>query len=265
MFKKSRPILAMALIAMIIMTLAPATASAASGKKGFSKKSVTQANKMMKVAKSRLGKPYVSGATGPNSFDCSGFVYYCMKKSGIKFKRGTAASYKKKGYNVGRNIKKAQKGDIILYSSGGGIGHCALYMGKKKVIHATCSKGIAITRYNGFGQSVAAIIRTYTPGGEAVISQTTEDSDVDGMKYRVKGKKVNKIVKTNSAGRIKVKNLKSGKYTITPVDTPAKYEENSSKKIRVKNGKVTNVKFHNELTETTQDTTDNGQSEQGAA
>lgn len=98
-----------------------------------------------------------------------------------------------------------------------------------------------------------------------MISQTTEDSDVDGMKYRVKGKKVNKIVKTNSAGRIKVKNLKSGKYTITPVDTPAKYEENSSKKIRVKNGKVTNVKFYNELTETTQDTTDNGQSEQGAA
>lgn len=247
MIRKSRLAVAVVMMAVMIMTLMPAAASAATGSRGFSGKPATQANKILKVANSKKGCPYVSGAAGPSCFDCSGYVAYCMKKSGIKFKRGTAASYKKNKYNVGRNISKAQKGDIVLYTNGGGIGHCALYVGGGKVIHATCSGGVRVTSYNGFGQSVAAIIRTYTPAGDAVITNTAEDKDVAGMAYKVKGKKTNKTVRTNSAGKIKVKKLQPGKYTVTPVNAPAKYTQNSAKTIRVKNGKTVNVKFYNEL------------------
>ena len=37
--------------------------------------------KIVRCVKSQVGKPYVYGAAGPNSFDCSGLDYYCHGKS----------------------------------------------------------------------------------------------------------------------------------------------------------------------------------------
>ena len=48
----------------------------------------TKANEVIAYAKTLLGKPYVWGAQGPNSFDCSGFTYYVFKnKAGIVLPR----------------------------------------------------------------------------------------------------------------------------------------------------------------------------------
>lgn len=91
-----RPIAAVILATLICIMMIPqqADASAKKGNRGFSGKTATSASaeKIIKVAKSKLGCPYVSGAAGPNRFDCSGFVAYCMKRAGVKFRRGTAAS-----------------------------------------------------------------------------------------------------------------------------------------------------------------------------
>ena len=244
--KKS--IIGLLLAMAVCLAMLPQGASAAAeGSKGFSGKTITSksADKIIRVAKSKRGCPYVSGAAGPNSFDCSGFVAYCMHKAGIKLTRGTAASYYKKAYNVGSNIKKAQKGDIVLYTAGGGIGHCALYVGNGNVIHATCSGGIRITTYYGIGQSVVAIIRTYTPAGSAKIQVKDNKNKSIGSKYVIYKKGFKKKVKVDKSGAAKVRDLKAGKYSVRPLGISKRFRDCFTKEIKVKNNKTIKVSFKN--------------------
>ena len=44
---------------------------------------VNKADEVINEAKKHIGKPYVWGASGPNSFDCSGFVSYVLKQTGL--------------------------------------------------------------------------------------------------------------------------------------------------------------------------------------
>ncbi|MEA4923346.1 MAG: NlpC/P60 family protein [Eubacteriaceae bacterium] len=135
--------------------------------KGFKK---TNAYKVMKVAKSKVGCAYVSGAAGPRSFDCSGYVAYVNNKakvSGKKIKRSTAQSEwnQTKKYSIGRSYKNAQPGDIVFISSSGSksnITHVAFYYGGNKLIHATNpSVGVAITNtaWSGGQSKVVDIVR----------------------------------------------------------------------------------------------------------
>lgn len=130
----------------------------------------TNAYKVIKAAKKKLGCAYVSGAAGPRSFDCSGYTYYIynkvssVKKIGTKrFTRSSAQGnyYSLKKYNIGRKISKAQPGDIMLFSRSGGksgIYHAALYYGNGKIIHASSpSTGVIISPIAH--RKVAAIIR----------------------------------------------------------------------------------------------------------
>jgi len=125
----------------------------------------TNAGKIIKKAESKLGARYRYGGTGPKSFDCSGFVYWVYKNSGAKVKkvprmgRTTYSKYKK--YNIGRNIKKAKPGDIIMFSRSGSvkrITHVAIYYGNGKIIHASdYSTGVIV---GGIGsRKTVAIIR----------------------------------------------------------------------------------------------------------
>ncbi len=108
--------------------------------------------KLMSVAKSKLGNRYVYGAEGPNSFDCSGYVYYCYKKSGAstkKFSRTSAQGLysKLKKYNIGTKMSKASKGDIVLCgSSKSNISHAAMVYTSSKLINAANpSKGVCLS------------------------------------------------------------------------------------------------------------------------
>lgn len=231
----------------LVFTLIPTTSMAASGAKGFSGKSAVNAEQLIKVAKSKIGSPYVGGAAGPNAFDCSGFVHWVMKKNGIKLTRGSSASYYKKGYSVGANINKARKGDILLFYRGGGIGHCGIYVGNGNVIHATCSGGVRITRWNGFGQSLAGVIRTFNQGGNIKVVQKTEDNqDLSKREYRITKDNFSKTVKTNAKGVATLSGLGTGTYTVEPVNTPNSYHESESLKATVRMGKTTKVVFMNE-------------------
>jgi cell wall-associated NlpC family hydrolase len=130
----------------------------------------TNSYKVIKAARSKLGCAYVSGAAGPRAFDCSGYVYYIYNKVGSvrkigtkKFSRTSAQGLysQLKKYNIGRNVKKAQPGDIMLFSRSGGksgIYHAALYYGNGKIIHASSpSTGVIISKIAH--RKTAAIIR----------------------------------------------------------------------------------------------------------
>ena len=130
----------------------------------------TNAYKVIKAAKKKLGCAYVSGAAGPRSFDCSGYTYYIYNKvrsvRKIKTKRFSRSSAQGnynalKKYNIGKKISKAQPGDIMLFSRSGktrGIYHAALYYGNRKIIHAS-SPGTGVTISGIAHRKVAAIIR----------------------------------------------------------------------------------------------------------
>ncbi len=95
------------------------------------------------MAKSLLGKRYVSGGAGPNSFDCSGFTYYIYKQLGHPIARGSSSQYNNSGYFVSRDAM--QPGDLIFFfnprndRSGGTLPttHVGMYVGGGQFIHAS--------------------------------------------------------------------------------------------------------------------------------
>lgn len=97
-------------------------------------------NSLISVAKSKLGAPYVWGAKGPNSFDCSGFVYWCLNQVGVNQSYITSSGWR----NVGRytrinNFSDIQAGDIVVVN-----GHVGIAAGGGTVIDASSSNGRVI-------------------------------------------------------------------------------------------------------------------------
>ena len=108
--------------------------------------------KIVEFAKTQIGKPYVYGATGNNSFDCSSFVQYVFKKTlGITIPRVSAEQsiFKPKLHN---NIKK---GDLLFFETleKGRISHVGMYIGNRQFIHASSkSKRVTVSDFTGFYQ-----------------------------------------------------------------------------------------------------------------
>lgn len=89
---------------------------------------------VISTLKAQVGKPYVYGAAGPNSFDCSGLTYYCYKKAGIYLNRGSRDQASNGKYVSKSNLKP---GDLIFFNSGTNtIRHVGMYVGNNKFIHS---------------------------------------------------------------------------------------------------------------------------------
>lgn len=108
--------------------------------------------KIVEFAKTQIGKPYVYGATGNSSFDCSSFVQYVFKKTlGITIPRVSAEQsiFKPKLHN---NIKK---GDLLFFETleKGRISHVGMYIRNRQFIHASSkSKRVTVSNFAGFYQ-----------------------------------------------------------------------------------------------------------------
>lgn len=103
---------------------------------------------LCQAAADQLGKPYVWGNKGPDSFDCSGMVYYCLKSCGLKVSRTNAASYAKKdSWKLVENISDLKKGDLVFFKSDteDRVSHTGIYIGGGSFIHASSSSGKVIT------------------------------------------------------------------------------------------------------------------------
>ena len=110
------------------------------------------------IAIAQLDDPYVGGEEGPDAFDCSGFVYYCLKEAGYTgtLWRSTANSYSR--WSSWQYVDKnaLQPGDLMFFfsdepSDGDHIGHVGIYLGDGYLIHASSSNGrIIISRVRGW-------------------------------------------------------------------------------------------------------------------
>lgn len=90
------------------------------------------------ILSNQVGKPYVWGASGPDSFDCSGLVYYCFNKAGIKIARLTAQGLYNKCTKI--KAKDKQKGDLIFWAKNKKVYHVAVYVGDNTQISAENEK-----------------------------------------------------------------------------------------------------------------------------
>lgn len=98
--------------------------NASSSATNNSKPQSVSGNSVVNRAYSQLGKPYQWAAVGPNSFDCSGLVSYCL--TGSYSRLGTTSTFM--GWT---RVSSPQPGDICVNSH-----HCGIYIGGGQMIHA---------------------------------------------------------------------------------------------------------------------------------
>jgi peptidoglycan DL-endopeptidase CwlO len=111
------------------------TASSSSGQSGatpmaYTGPTGTQADKAVAFAYAQLGKPYVYGATGPSSYDCSGLVQAAWAAAGVAIPRTTFEDWDDLPHIP---VSEMVPGDLIIYD---GEGHVAIYVGDGYIIDA---------------------------------------------------------------------------------------------------------------------------------
>lgn len=102
---------------------------------------------VVETAKNYIGSRYVYGASGPNSFDCSGFTSYVFKLHGVSLSRTAKGQYSN-GTAVARG--DLQPGDLVMFGpSVSGINHVGIYIGGGQIVHAANpSRGVTIDTIN---------------------------------------------------------------------------------------------------------------------
>lgn len=99
--------------------------------------------------KARYGIPYLYGATGPNRYDCSGFVWAAFKDAGIDFTRTSARSMWAQSEPVD-GAERFKFGTLVFLN---GLGHMGIVADENGFYHASSSKGITYSPFKGYWSS----------------------------------------------------------------------------------------------------------------
>ncbi|WP_103531848.1 NlpC/P60 family protein [Streptomyces sp. SM11] len=82
------------------------------------------------AAATQIGKPYVSGGSGPNSYDCSGLTQWAFAQAGVSITRTTFTQHND-GTKIGRSQLKP--GDLVFFNN---LAHVGFYAGNNQILHA---------------------------------------------------------------------------------------------------------------------------------
>ena len=129
------------------------------------------ADKLIKEAYKHIGKPYVWAAFGPDRFDCSGYVAYCLRTSGVQ-QVPARPTCRTLWANDIIAVKKGEErpGDLIFFDGTqptvAGATHIGIYLGGNKFIEANSDIGVTVSNSNsawaikhfyGFGRPKALV------------------------------------------------------------------------------------------------------------
>ncbi|HEU5024581.1 MAG TPA: NlpC/P60 family protein [Spirillospora sp.] len=112
-----------------------------------------KAAQALRYAMSKLGSPYVWGAAGPSTFDCSGLTMWAYKQVGINLPHYTGSQW-----NAGTHVSESQMqpGDLIFFYSD--LHHMGMYVGGGKMIHAPHT-GDVVRIASLSGRPIAGVVR----------------------------------------------------------------------------------------------------------
>ena len=116
------------------------------------KKASSKAEKVIAVAKAKLGKPYVFGAVGPRSYDCSGLLMEAYREAGVSLPHSAYII----GYSLGKKVSRSEleRGDIVCFNTIADSDlsdHVGIYLGGGSFLHASSGQGrVVISTLTGF-------------------------------------------------------------------------------------------------------------------
>ncbi len=92
---------------------------------------LSQGDQVIDLASNEAGDPYVWGAAGPSSFDCSGLTQYVFAQVGVSLPHSSSAQA-----GMATPVSDPQVGDLVFFSGSGGVYHVAIYAGDGQIWHA---------------------------------------------------------------------------------------------------------------------------------
>ncbi len=95
---------------------------------------------------SKVGIPYLLGSNGPNRYDCSGLIWKIFQESGIIFERSSARTYYSQFEPVADD-ERYKFGTLVFFN---GLGHMGIVVDDKGFYHASTSKGVMYSKFEGY-------------------------------------------------------------------------------------------------------------------
>jgi cell wall-associated NlpC family hydrolase len=125
------------------MPMNSAASMAAAGKAVYT---ASTSSRIDQAIKSRYGIPYRYGSSGPNTYDCSGFVWSVFQEAGIDFTRSSARSLWAASEPV-EGADRYKYGTLVFLN---GLGHMGIVADENGFYHASSSKGITYSTFKGY-------------------------------------------------------------------------------------------------------------------
>lgn len=101
---------------------------------------------MISAIEFRIGTPYRMGATGPDRFDCSGFVWSVFQEVGVNFERSSVHSLWQMFAPV-REDEKRQFGTLVFFNN---LHHVGIVADDKGFYHASSNHGVTYSLFDGY-------------------------------------------------------------------------------------------------------------------
>ena len=139
---------------------------------------LTQGEVVVLRALEHLGKPYVLGAEGPDQFDCSGLVMYCLIPEGFEFPIHAAELIgTDERYPLIANPRDLLAGDVVCFDTiqdRDPSDHMGFYIGGNRFVHASSTGEVKVSTLEDFylekftGARRYAQVYTYLPTGKQI-------------------------------------------------------------------------------------------------
>lgn len=139
-----------------MVTPTAASTMAAAGRTAYGRDTSV---KLDNAIKSRYGTPYRYGTTGPNTYDCSGFVWSAFQEAGIPFTRASVRTLWAQSEPV-EGDERFKFGTLVFLN---GLGHMGIVADENGFYHASSSKGIMYSPFKGYWSSRIVGFRKLKP------------------------------------------------------------------------------------------------------
>ena len=117
-------------------------------------------SKLDQAIRTRYGTRYHYGSTGPNAYDCSGFVWSAFQDAGINFERSSVRSLWTQSEPV-TGDERFKFGTLVFLN---GLGHMGIVADENGFYHASSSKGITYSSFKGYWENrIVGFRRLKTP------------------------------------------------------------------------------------------------------